>query len=160
MEKPTTPELRIQRIKHIAPDADGQQIVVRADALLEDERTELEIAVTTELAPEIALALLSSTAHARAKRDDLDPALDVLAAAVVRSSSKDRVRLHLLFNKGLVLPFELTLDACRALSAGLEEYLDSPAPRYAESRRQPAPIGQVMPEPKAQPTATQACPKV
>ena len=137
MDNPITPGLHIHRINGIAPHADGQKIVVRADALLEEQRTELEIAVTTDLAPVMALALLASTAHARARRDELEPALDVLAAAVVRSSTKDRVRLQLLFDKGVVLPFELTVEAGRALAAGLEEYLHSPSPRYAESRRAP-----------------------
>lgn len=138
MDHPTTPGLHIHRINTIAPHADGQKIVVHADALLQEQRTELEIAVTTDLAPVMALALLASTASARAQRDELEPALDVLAAAVVRSSTKDRVRLQLLFDKGVVLPFELTLEASRALSAGLDEYLSSPSPRYAQTRRPPA----------------------
>jgi len=124
-------EIHIQRITEVAPHTDGQKIVVRAETGPRDQRTELEIAVTTELAPAIALALLSTTAKARAARDELEPALDALAAAVVRSSAERKVRLQLLFDRGAVLPIELDLDAALALSRGLAEYLGSAQRRMA-----------------------------
>jgi hypothetical protein len=124
-------ELQIHGITHVAPHVDGRKIVVRADAEQENERTELEIAVTTDLAPAIALALLSTTAKARAARDELEPALDALAAAVVRSSAQAKVRLQLLFDKGAVLPIELDMEAAEALSRGLAEYLGSAQRRLA-----------------------------
>jgi len=58
----------------------------------------------------------------------------VLAAAVVRSSSADKVRLQLLFSKGEVLPVELTFEAGQDLSDGLAEYLASPHRRLAPRR--------------------------
>jgi hypothetical protein len=137
MENLMPSELQIQRITGMASDGAGT-ITVRADGLLHDARTELEIAVTTELAPAMALALLATTASDRALRDELAPALDVLAAAVVRSSSGDRVRLQLLFGDGAVLPLELTTEAGHALNDGLTEYLLSPKRRLA-SRRDGAP---------------------
>lgn len=135
MNKVTTPELQIHRISAMAAHVDGSRIVVKAQGLLEQERTDLEIAVTTDLAPSIALALLSTTAKARAQRDELGPALDVLGAAVVRSSSEDSVRLQLIFDGGAVLPFELSLEASRALSNGLLEYLESSQRRLADRQR-------------------------
>lgn len=134
MKNITTPELHIHRIKEVAAHPDAGRIVVRADTLLENERTELEIAVTTELAPAMALALLSTTASSRLNRDELDPALDALGAAVVRSSSPQKVRLQMLFDKGAVLPVELTLEAAEALSHGLAEYLGSSQRRFAPRR--------------------------
>ena len=128
------PELQIDRITEVAPHVDGQTIVVRADMLHRNQRTELEIAVTTDLAPAMALALLSTTAKARAARDELEPALDALAAAVVRSSAGDRVRLQLLFDQGAVLPIELDLEAAAALNRGLAEYLASAKRRLAPRR--------------------------
>jgi hypothetical protein len=134
MEDAMPPELHIHAIKAIAPHSDGDKIVVRADAMLEDERTELEIAVTTDLAPAMALALLATTATARAKRDELEPALEVLAAAVVRSSSEAKVRLQLLFDKGAVLPLEMHKEAGVALSDGLVEYFRSGPQRSTVAR--------------------------
>ena len=128
------PEFHIQHIKEVAPHVDGSLIVVRADSVRENQRTELEIAVTTELAPAIALALLATTAQARSSRDELEPALDVFGAAVVRSSSAHSVRLQLLFDKGAVLPVELNLEAAEALSRGLADYLGSSQRRLAERR--------------------------
>jgi len=124
-------EIHIHRITEVAPHIDGQKIVVRADTEVQNQRTELEIAVTTDLAPAIALALLSTTAKARAARDELEPALDALAAAVVRSSSEAKLRLQLLFDKGAVLPIELDIEAAEALTRGLAEYLGSAHRRLA-----------------------------
>jgi len=134
MKNAPPPELQIQRITGLEPRGDGAAIVVKADVLMDDARTELEIAVTTELAPSIALALLATTARARAQRDELAPALDVLAAAVVRSSSDGKVRLQLMFDNGAVLPVELTFEAGQDLSGGLAEYIASPHRRLAARR--------------------------
>ncbi|MES3012929.1 MAG: hypothetical protein V4750_04255 [Pseudomonadota bacterium] len=128
------PEFHIQQIKEVAPHIDGSRIVVRAETVRENERTDLEIAVTTELAPAMALALLATTAKARANRDDLEPALDVLGAACVRSSTPDKVRLQMLFDKGAVLPVELPIAAAEALCKGLAEYLSSSQRRMANRR--------------------------
>lgn len=128
------PTFHIEQISEVAPHADGNAIVLRAEAVRESERTDVEIAVTTDLAPTMALALLATTAQARSSRDELEPALDVLGAAVVRSSSSDKVRLQMLFDKGAVLPVELSLEAAEALNRGLAEYLGSPRRRLAQRR--------------------------
>ncbi len=125
------PEFHVQQIKEVVPHGDGSKIIVRADTLIASQRADLEIAVTTELAPAMALALLATTAKARASRDELEPALDVLGAAVVRSSSADKVRLQMMFDKGAVLPVELNLEAAALLSRGLTEYLATSQRRLA-----------------------------
>jgi hypothetical protein len=114
-------ELHIHGIKDVVLNTERGGIVLQTEATVKDQRTELEIAVTAELVPAIALALLATTAQARAARDDLEPALDVLGAAVVPSGSNQNVRLQLLFDKGAVLPLEMTTAAARALFAGLVE---------------------------------------
>jgi hypothetical protein len=128
------PTFRIQQISEVAPHADGNAIVLRAETVRESGRTDVEIAVTTDLAPTMALALLATTAQARSRRDELEPALDVRGAAVVRSSSSDKVRLQMLFDKGAVLPVELSLEAAEALNRGLAEYLGSPRRRLAQRK--------------------------
>lgn len=117
--------MKLAEIKEVAPVADGSAVVVKADVQLDDERTELEISITTDLAPQIAIALLATTAKARAERDGLEPALDVLAAAVVASGCAEKVRLQLLFDKGAVLPLEVPKDAAEALHKGLTDELNA-----------------------------------
>lgn len=138
MKNTKKPELHIQQIRGVAPHADGRKIVLRAEAVIEDEPAEFEIAVTTELAPAMALALLHTTAKARAARDDLEPSLEVLGAAVVRSSADAKVRLQLLFEKGAVLPLELTIEAAEALRRGLTEYLGTSQRRLAKRLDSPS----------------------
>ena len=67
---------------------------------------------------------LATTAQARALRDGLEPALEVLAAAVVASGCADKVRLQLLFDEGAVLPLEVRRDAAKALSRDLANDVD------------------------------------
>jgi hypothetical protein len=112
-------KIEISEVQEVVIGADEAEIVVKAEALVGDEATQLEIAITTDLAPAMAIALLATTAKARAARDGLEPALEVLAAAVVASGSAEKVRLQLLFDKGAVLPVEMPEDAGAALRDGL-----------------------------------------
>ena len=117
------PDLSILNMKDVKNDETEGVVVVKAEALIGDKRTELEIAITRELAPAIAIALLATTAQARADRDGLAPALEVLAAGVVPSSEEEKIRLQLLFEKGAVLPVEMPVAAGAALKNGLAEQL-------------------------------------
>jgi len=112
-------KLEIAEVGSVVPAPDGSVVIVKADALVANERTEVEIAITTDLAARTAIALLATTAQARATRDGLEPALEVLAAAVVASGCSERVRLQLLFFEGAVLPLEVPTDAAKALSIEL-----------------------------------------
>lgn len=136
-----TSELQIHSIAAVTPQPDGRHIVLKADAVVAQQPTQLEIAITTELAPSMALALLSSTAKARSERDELSPAFDAMAAAVVRSSSPEKVRIQLLFNHGAVLPVEMSADAARSFSEGLVEYFGAAQRQFAR-RRTPNLVGE------------------
>jgi hypothetical protein len=115
------PIMKITDIKKVDIADDGSVVVLKTAAVFEDQRTELEIAITTDLAPQVAIALLATTAKARAARDGLEPALDVLAAAVVACGFAEKVRLHLLLHSGSVLPVELPKEAAGALTRALVE---------------------------------------
>lgn len=115
--------MKIADMKSVIPTPDGSAVVVKATGDVGGQRTDVEIAITTDLAPAVAIALLATTAKARAQRDGLEPALEVLAAAVVASGCAEKVRLQLLFDKGAVLPLEVPLDAAKALQAGLSDEL-------------------------------------
>ena len=113
------PDIEISKVKQVAASPDGSAVIVKAEVALGDSRSEVEIAITTDLAANVAIALLATTAQARAARDGLLPALEVLAAAVVASGSAEKVRLHLLFDKGSVLPIEVPSPAAANLSKDL-----------------------------------------
>ena len=113
------PDIEISRVKQVAPRPDGTAVIVNAEVVLGNSRSEVEIAITTDLAPNVAIALLATTARARAERDGLVPALEVLAAAVIASGSAEKVRLHLLFDKGAVLPIEVPTPTAANLSRDL-----------------------------------------
>lgn len=138
MKKTMPPELQVNRIAAVVPHPDGQTIVLKADALVADQRTQMEIVIITDLALAMALALLVSTAQARAEHDALLPTFDTLAAAVVRSSSPDKVRLQLLFKKSAVLPIEMDAEAGRALSGGLVKYFGAAQWRCAPRKNSSA----------------------
>jgi len=122
-------KVKVQDIKAVVPTPDAAAVVVKAEAVVEGKRTELEIAVTTDMAANMAIALLATTAEARLKRDDLMPALDVLAAGRVASASKEVVRVQLLFEQGTVLPLEMTIEAAAALHRSLAGVLEgAPSP--------------------------------
>ena len=80
------------------------------------EATAKNAAISTELAPAVAIALLEKSEHLPGEPA---PALDVLAAGVIPSEVDGNVRVQLLFENGAVLPIEMSEAAGSALSDGL-----------------------------------------
>ena len=78
------------------------------------------IAISTELAPAVAIALLEKTVQLPGEPS---PALDVMAAGVTPSEIDGKVRVQLLFENGTVLPVEMSEAAGTALSDGLSDEL-------------------------------------
>ena len=78
------------------------------------------IAISTELAPAVAIALLEKTVQLPGEPS---PALDVMAAGVTPSEIDGKVRVQLLFENGAVLPVEMSEAAGNALSDGLSDEL-------------------------------------
>ena len=81
------------------------------------------VAIATELAPAVAIALLDKTDQPPGAPA---PALDVLAVAATPSEIKGNVRMQLMFENGAVLPVEMSVDAGAALSKGLKKELPKP----------------------------------
>lgn len=125
------PGVIIAALKAASPSAAGDAIVLQAQALVAGELQHLDIAIQTDLAPAVAIALLNSTASARSRRQPLDPALLCIAAGVAPASTADNVRIQLLFEAGAVLPVELPRHGALALLRGLQD----------EMERQTAPTG-------------------
>ena len=78
------------------------------------------VAIATELAPAVAIALLEKSDQAPGAPP---PALDCLAAGVSASEDKGKVRVQLLFDSGAVLPVEMSVAAGAALSDSLAKEL-------------------------------------
>ena len=84
------------------------------------KRSATNLAIATELAPAVAIALLEKTEQAPGAPA---PALDVLAAGATPSEIEGNVRMQLVFENGAVLPVEMSVEAGAALSKGLLEEL-------------------------------------
>lgn len=84
------------------------------------KRSATNIAIATELAPAVAIALLDKTEQSPGAPA---PALDVLAVAAGPSEIDGNVRMQLIFESGAILPVEMSVDAGAALSKGLKEEL-------------------------------------
>ena len=83
-------------------------------------RAATNLAIATELAPAVAIALLDKTEQAPGAPA---PALDVLAAGAAPSEIEGNVRMQLVFENGAVLPVEMSVAAGAALSKGLLQEL-------------------------------------
>lgn len=82
------------------------------------KKSPTDIAISTVLAPAVAIALLDKSTQAPGSPA---PALDVLAAGVSASETDGNVRVQLMFPNGTVLPVEMSADAGAALSRGLDK---------------------------------------
>jgi hypothetical protein len=83
-------------------------------------RSEKDVAIATELAPAVAIALLGQTDHANGAPT---AALEPLAAGAVASQEDGKLRVQLLFENGAVLPIEMTDAAAKALGKGISQEL-------------------------------------
>ena len=84
------------------------------------KKSATNIAISTELAPAVAIALLDKTEQ---EPGAPAPALDILAAGAAPSEIEGNVRMQLVFENGAVLPVEMSAEAGAALSKGLLQEL-------------------------------------
>ena len=87
------------------------------------KREAVAAAIATELAPEVAIAMLAKTD--KENPEDADAALQPIAAGVSASDDENKIRVQLVFESGAILPVELDKDAGQALIHGLQEGLGS-----------------------------------
>lgn len=100
-----------------------RQATVPGAARKRSRKSATNVAIATELAPAVAIALLDKSELAPGSAP---PALDCLAAGVSPSQTKGKVRVQLMFDNGAVLPVEMSIAAGEALSNGLAEELPVP----------------------------------
>lgn len=107
-----------KRRKKAAPK--GKTVRSKSDARKRAKESAKNVAIATELAPAVAIALLDKTEQPAGAAA---PALDCLAAGAVPSETDGKVRVQLMFDNGAVLPVEMSNAAGAALSKGLTEEL-------------------------------------
>jgi hypothetical protein len=107
-----------KRPKKAAPSA--KTLRAKAAASKRAKRSATNVAIATELAPAVAIALLDKTDQPTGAAA---PALDCLAAGAAPSDTNGKVRVQLLFENGAVLPVEMSNAAGAALSKELVKEL-------------------------------------
>ena len=121
-------KVSVEEVKESNPGADGTSVIVETESIVDGELRETSIEVREADAPAVAVALLNTEASAskpsgdEALRDALPDAVQCLAAGVVHGAQAGRVRLHLQFESGQVLPVEMSHAAAVALCHGLVEH--------------------------------------
>ena len=110
----SSPSKKVKKVAADRPPAAGRKRTAKAASAATN------LAIATELAPAVAIALLDKTVQAPG---DPPPALDVLAVGAVPSEIEGNVRMQLVFDNGAVLPVEMSAEAGAALSKGLLQEL-------------------------------------
>ena len=119
MKKPTCPaSLSKTKVKPrtAAGSVARKRRAAEPSAAARNKQNATNVAITTELAPAVAIALLDKTVQAPGAPA---PALGALAAGVSASEEEGKVRVQLVFENGAVLPVEMSVAAGAALSSGL-----------------------------------------
>ncbi|MEO7853966.1 MAG: hypothetical protein ABIR94_17190 [Rubrivivax sp.] len=98
--------------------SDGKTARSKSAASKRAKKSATNVAIATELAPAVAIALLDKTEQ---QPGAPAPALDCLVAGAAASETDGKVRVQLLFENGAVLPVEMSNAAGAALSKGLAE---------------------------------------
>lgn len=116
-------EVTVEEVKESSPSlhADRPSIVIETEARVDGRLRDTSIEVHEDDVPSIAVALLNADLPRQPPRGaaDLPIALHCLAAGVVHAATHGRVRLHLQFDSGQVLPIEMSHDAAAALARAL-----------------------------------------
>jgi hypothetical protein len=108
------PAAKPKRAKKAVPKAPSGRS--KSTAVKRTRKSATHVAIATELAPAVAIALLDKTEQSPG---GAAPALDCLAAGAAPSETEGKVRVELLFENGAVLPVEMSTAAGAALSKGL-----------------------------------------
>ena len=96
------------------------ELSAKRSAKSDAERRETDVAIATELAPAVAIALLGKTEQAKGAAA---PALEPFAAGAVSSDTVGHLRVQLLFENGAILPIEMSEAAAEALGKGIAKEL-------------------------------------
>ena len=117
-------KVSIEEVKESNLGAGGASVVVETESLVDGELRDTSIEVREADAPAVAVALLNADAGAPtpADLDELPTAVQCLAVGVVHAADEGRVRLHLQFESGQVLPVEMPYAAAVALWHGLGDH--------------------------------------
>ena len=122
-------EVSIEEVKDSAPGSTAHEpsVVIETESTVDGTVRSTSIEVRDADAPAVAAALLNAEVAKPTASGDLPVAVQCLAAGVVHAANPGRVRLHLQFESGQVLPIEMALDAAIALSQALAAHVSAGA---------------------------------
>ncbi|MEO7009219.1 MAG: hypothetical protein ABI156_08740 [Caldimonas sp.] len=120
-------DVAVEELKHSSPLADGSGVVLETESSVDGHLHDTSIEVQQEDVPAVAVALLNTDAGVAAPGDPVPPAIRCLGAGVVHGVGGGKVRVHLQFDSGQVLPIEMSKDAAFALCRGLFEHTGAAA---------------------------------
>jgi len=100
---------------------DGAGVVLETKAVVDGARHDTSIEVHEDDVPAVAVALLNTENGISVPGEELPPAIRCLGAGAIHWDDPERVRFHLQFDSGQVLPIEMSKDAALALCRGLLE---------------------------------------
>lgn len=114
-------EITVEEIKYsiAATTAGDTSVVIETESTVDGTLRSTSIEVRDADAPAVAAALLNADVEQPATAADLPTAVQCLAVGVVHAAGADRVRLHLQFESGQVLPIEISQEAAAALRRAL-----------------------------------------
>ncbi len=126
MNQQTDPkvEVTVEEVKdsNPSPVPGAGSVVIETESIVDGSLRGASIEVRDADAPAMAAALLNADVDAPPSAADLPVAVQCMAAGVVHAASDGRVRLHLQFESGQVLPIEMPHDAAAALARALGKY--------------------------------------
>lgn len=121
-------EVTVEEVKEsTASSAAGDaSVVIETESTVDGTRRETSIEVREADATLVAAALLDADVARRASTAELPVAVQCLAVGVMPAAGAGKVRLHLQFDSGQVLPIEMSHDAAHVLSRALVEHTAAP----------------------------------
>jgi hypothetical protein len=133
-------EVTVDEVKDSKPGSISGEpsVVIETESTVDGSPRETSIEVRDADAPAVAAALLNAEVERPPAKADLPDAVQCLAVGVMPDASPGRVRLHLQFDSGQVLPIEISSAAAEVLARAL----NAPAAGAAVApalAREPAP---------------------
>jgi hypothetical protein len=114
-------EVTVEEVKDASPSTtEGDaSVVIETASVVDGDLRDTSIEVRETDAPVVAAALLNAEAAAPTDDADLPVAVQCLAVGLVHAAGDGKVRLHLQFESGQVLPIEMPHAAAAALARTL-----------------------------------------
>ncbi len=119
-------EVAVEELRESALSEDGSSVILETEATVDGELRDTSIEVRQEDLPAVAVALLNTDGGIALGEDASLPAIQCLGVGVVHGLGDGRVRCHLQFDSGQVLPIEMSRDAADRCHTHPGQFVDLP----------------------------------